>query len=292
MIIAKLMGGLGNQMFQYAAARSISWRHGTALKIDLSYFEGNQTGNSPRKYELDKYCITAEKASRWESITMSGRCRTGLVSTLAQKYQEVAGYTVFRERSFNFEPQLLSVPDNVYLEGYWQSERYFEDIREIIRDEFTVKTPLIDKNLELANEIKAVNAVSIHIRRGDYVLDEKTREFHGICSLEYYLQAEDRVSQILDNPHFFVFSDDPKWVADNLKLRNPARYVSHNGSIAHEDLRLMSLCRHHVIANSSFSWWGAWLSNSPDKLVIAPKRWFNEPLHDTRDLIPSGWQRL
>lgn len=292
MIIVKLMGGLGNQMFQYAAARSISWRHGTSLKLDLSFLEGDQAGNTPRKYELGNYCITAEKASRWETITMSGRGRTRLESTIVLKYQEVAGHTVFRERSFNFDPQLFAVPDNVYLEGYWQSERYFTDIREIIRKEFTVKTPLIDKNMELANEIKAVNAVSIHIRRGDYVLNEKTREFHGICNLEYYLQAEEMVAQTLVNPHFFVFSDDPKWVADNLKLRHPARYVSHNDSIAHEDLRLMSLCRHHVIANSSFSWWGAWLSNNPDKLVIAPKRWFNDPLLDTRDLIPSDWQRL
>lgn len=292
MIIVKLVGGLGNQMFQYAAARSISWRHGTSLKLDLSFLEGDQTGNTPRKYELDNYCITAEKASRWETITMSGRGKTGLGTTIAQKYQAVVDYAVFRERSFNFDPQLFAVPDNVYLEGYWQSERYFADIREIIRNEFTVKTPLIDGNMELANEIKAVNAVSIHVRRGDYVLDEKTRNFHGICNLEYYLKAEDRVAQTLVNPHFFVFSDDPKWVKDNLKLRHPVRYVSHKGSIAHEDLRLMSLCSHHVIANSSFSWWGAWLSNNPDKLVVAPERWFNDPSINTSDLIPSDWQRL
>lgn len=293
MIIVKLMGGLGNQMFQYAAARSLSWRHGTVLKLDLSFLEGDQSGDTPRIYKLDHFYITAEKASRWEVSTMSGRGNAFLPTAFARFFQKnAADHANYREKSFHYDPQLLDQPDNVYLEGYWQSERYFTDIREVIRKDFTVKTPLTDKNRKLADEIQAVNSVSLHVRRGDYVMDEKTIAKHGVCSLEYYLRAEDRVAEIQADPHFFVFSDDPEWVADNLKLRHPARYVSHNGSMAHEDLRLMSLCRHHVIANSSFSWWGAWLSTGTDKLVIAPDRWFNDPSINTRDLIPYEWQRL
>jgi len=293
MIIVKLMGGLGNQMFQYAAARSLALRHGTALKLDLSFLEGNQAGDTARTYKLDCFCIAAERASRREARTMSGRSNAFLATTFARLFQKkAADLADYHEKSFHFDLQLLTQPDNVYVEGYWQSELYFVDISEIIRQDFTLRTPLTDKNRELADEIRAVNSVSLHVRRGDYVLCEKIRAKHGISSLEYYMRAEDRVAQTQERPHFFVFSDDPKWVADNLKLRHPARYVSHNGSMAHEDLILMSLCRHHVIANSSFSWWGAWLSTGTDKLVIAPDRWFNDPSINTSDLIPSDWQRL
>lgn len=292
MILVKLMGGLGNQMFQYAAARSLCRRHGTSLKLDLSFLESDQAGNTSRTFELDHFCITAEKATRWEISTMSGKSKTVLETVLARIFQRLSGNTGYREKQFQFDPQVLTLPDNVYLEGYWQSECYFSDIDEIIRNELTVRSPLLDKNLELAEEILAVNAVSLHVRRGDYVMDEKTRAAHGVCDLDYYLRAEDRVAKSIENPHYFVFSDDPEWAAENLKLRHPVRYVNHNGSMAHEDLRLMSLCRHHVIANSSFSWWGAWLSTSPDKLVIAPDRWFNDLTIDTSGLIPSRWQRL
>jgi hypothetical protein len=292
MIIVKLMGGVGNQMFQYAAAKCLSWRHGTALKLDLSFLEGYQTGNTPRTFELDHFCITVVKATRWEINTMSGTGKTCLETAVARVLQKFAGHICYHEKSFHYDPQLLTLSDNVYLDGYWQSERYFADIKDIIRKELTVTSPLTGKNQELAEEIRTVNAVSMHVRRGDYVMDNKTNVMHGVCDLDYYQRAENRVVQSLEDPHFFVFSDDPEWVAENIKLRCPTRYVSHNVGRAHEDLRLMSLCRHHVIANSSFSWWGAWLSSNPDKLVIAPDRWFNDPSIDTGDLIPSDWQRL
>lgn len=293
MIIVKLMGGMGNQMFQYAAARSLSWRHGTALKLDLSFLEGEQAGNTLRTFELDRFCITAEKASRWEISTLSdSKGRAGLEATFVKIFQRLTGHTSYRERWFHYDPNLMTLPDNAYLEGYWQSERYFADIREIIRNEFTLKAPLAGKNLELSDEIQSVNAVSLHVRRGDYVMDKKTCEMHGFCDLDYYRKAEAKILQTLKDPCFFVFSDDPEWVAKNLKFRGPAIYISHNGSMPHEDLRLMSHCRHHVIANSSFSWWGAWLSTGPEKLVIAPERWFNEPSINTSDLIPPGWYRL
>lgn len=292
MIIVKLMGGMGNQMFQYAAARYLAWRHNTVLKLDISFLEGDQQGNTTRKFELDHFSITAEKTSRWENVAMSGRGRSGLETVIARVIQKVAGYSGYREKWYHFDPSLLMLPDNVYLEGYWQTERYFTEISNIIRKEFTVNTPLTGKNQELSDEIRAVNAVAMHIRRGDYVTNEKISAKHCVCDLEYYLRAEDRIAQAVEDPCFYLFSDDPEWVADNLKLNHPVRYVSNNISLACEDLRLMSLCKYHVIANSSFSWWGAWLSVSPDKLVIAPVRWFNDPSINTGDLIPRNWVRL
>lgn len=293
MIIVKLMGGLGNQMFQYAAARCLSKRHGTQLKLDVSFFEGEQSGNTKRRFELDNLCITAAKASRWEVITQRNcKFENQLENALVSLYQRVVGHTVYCEKSFNYDHQLLTLPDNVYLEGYWQSEHYFAEIKEVIRKEFSVRTPLTGRNRELAEEIRSVNAVSLHVRRGDYVLDAKTSAMHEVCDLGYYRRAEERVVQTLKHPHFFIFSDDPEWAEENLKLGGAVVYVSHNVDEAHEDLRLMSLCRHHIIANSSFSWWGAWLAPLPYKLVIAPKRWFRDPVIDTSDLIPSSWLRI
>ena len=289
MIIVKLMGGLGNQMFQYAAARRLAWRHATALKLDLSFFEGDQQGNTPRTFALDQFRITAMKASTLEIGAMCDK----VPSPLARIFCRHIRYAWYREKCFHFDPQLLILPDNQCIEGYWQSSRYFADISDIIRDEFTVTRPLTGENRKLADEIKSAESIAVHVRRGDYVQNENTRMFHGVCDIDYYLKAEELLAQRLTAPRFFVFSDDPDWAVDNLRLNHPASYVNHNGSDqAHEDLRLMSMCRHHIIANSSFSWWGAWLSNSHDKMVVAPKRWFSDTSIDTNDLIPPEWFRI
>jgi len=292
MIIVNLMGGLGNQMFQYAAGRSLSLRHQTALKLDLSFLEGDQTGNTPRTFELDRFNISAQKASPREVSQMSGR-QLPVRDRLRNRFFK-AGIkgTLFREKQFNVHPEFFLLPDNVYLDGYWQSESYFLEYNEILREEFTLKTPLSGRCLGLADEIQSVNAVSMHIRRGDYVSDPITRAAHHVCDLDYYRRAEEEISKSVRAPHFFVFSDDPDWVAANLKLRYPTRFVSHNQGMAHKDLRLMSLCRHHILANSSFSWWGAWLNPRPDKIVCSPGKWFNEWQADTSDLIPDAWLRI
>lgn len=296
MIIVKLMGGLGNQMFQYAAARRLAYRHKTELKLDLSFLESSQSGYVHRPYDLCHLNINAAIASHREVAEITGRCNN-LLETILVYLRHTTGLArlsrnIYLERHFNFDPKVLDLPDNIYLEGYWQSELYFKDIEETVRNEFSFSFPQSAVCQGVAEDIQSVNAVSLHVRRCDYVMDEKTREKHGVCDLSYYLRAEGRITTILNDPYFFVFSDDPEWVADNMKLRHPVRYVSHNSIAAHEDLYLMSLCRHHIIANSSFSWWGAWLNPRPDKIVIAPSYWFNDPAIDTRDLIPVSWQRI
>lgn len=290
MVITKLIGGLGNQMFQYAVARRIACYAGVPVKLDLSGFQ-----NYPlRSYALDCFNVKAELASEAEVarfVERPGRWKRMATRILGTKGDLPPG--MIKERSFRFDPELLSLEGDIYLDGYWQSEKYFREIEGCIRDEFTVKSDPEGLNRELAEMIKEVDAVSVHVRRGDYVSDPVTSAWHGTCSPRYYEQAAALIARTVRNPHFFVFSDDPAWAEQNIHLGYSSVHVKHNGPDRHfEDLRLMSSCRHHVIANSSFSWWGAWLGRSPGKIVIAPSRWFNTEEMDTSDLIPDTWIKL
>ena len=202
-------------------------------------------------------------------------------------------WPIYREPHFQFDPALLELRAPVYLDGYWQSERYFSSIAVLLRQELTAKAPLDPKNEALARSIDAVNAVSLHVRRGDYVDNPATTRFHGVCSLDYYQRAIDYISLRVEAPHLFVFSDDPQWTRANLRYAAATTFVDANPpDRGYRDMGLMARCRHHIIANSSFSWWGAWLNPSCEKIVIAPDRWFSAARNDTRDLIPPGWVRL
>ena len=162
-----------------------------------------------------------------------------------------------------------------------------------MREEFSFKQPATGRNLEAAAEIGACNAVSLHVRRGDYAADPVVMAMHGVCSLDYYARAVEYVLERVSKPVFFLFSDDPDWVRDHLKVRGSMRVVDQNGpDSGSEDLRLMVQCKHHIIANSTFSWWGAWLNANPDKLVIAPKRWFADGSLNTSDLLPTNWVKM
>ena len=198
-----------------------------------------------------------------------------------------------REKRFSFDEGILRLPDNVYIKGNWQSEKYFRDIESLIRRDFVIGVPPSDKSGKLARTIASVNSVSVHFRRGDYASDPKINAIHGVLDLAYYHRSFDLISKKVQNPHLFAFSDDPAWVAENVRTSLPLTLVaSVTDGLVHEDLRLMSLCKHHIVANSSFSWWGAWLSPNPDKIVMAPKRWFNSPDFDTRDLLPENWVQV
>jgi len=296
--MVKVMGGLGNQMFQYAAARRLALARGSALKLDLSfYLDGVQAGDHLRSFQLCHLNIAAEPASREEVAGFCARARQPskiAALELVRKLRRGApGPRLHVERHFHFDPAVLRLSDDCYLDGYWQSEKYFAEVQEAIRAEFAPREPLTGKSLELAETIRSVNAVSVHVRRGDYVSAPAISAMHGSCSLDYYQGAVARLATALPAPHFFIFSDDPDWVREHLKLPYAMTLVAHNGpDEVCQDLRLMSLCRHHIIANSSLSWWGAWLSGHPGKSVIAPKRWFNDPSKRTGDLLPAGWIRL
>jgi hypothetical protein len=162
-----------------------------------------------------------------------------------------------------------------------------------VRREFCLRDAATGRNAQLAARIASCTAVSLHIRRGDYVSNPTHNAMHGVCGLDYYRRAVQHIGKHVDEPVFFLFSDDPAWVAENLKIDASTVLVDHNGpDTPCEDLRLMSRCAHHVIANSSFSWWGAWLNSSSKKRIVAPTPWFQDPSIDTRDLIPEGWVTL
>lgn len=287
MVVVKLMGGLGNQMFQYACGRRIALANSVQLKLDTS----DVTGKSGRAYGLCHLNISAEIASgaeighfRKSDLIRKTLYRAHLIRT---PYRE---HNVVRERFFHFDERIPSLSDDTYLEGYWQSERYFSDIKDVIRREFTFKHEPDSQNERMAQEILHTNAVSVHVRRGDYVSDPTINKIHGTCSTEYYRQAVKLIADNVRQPHFFVFSDDQEWVKSNLLLDYQVTYVTHNShNRSFEDLRLISQCKHHIIANSSFGWWGAWLNQNPKKIVIAPARWFNQCKADTRDLLPESW---
>ena len=291
MIIVRIMGGLGNQMFQYAAGRRLAATHNTILKLDISDF---------KDYNLHDYCLPVFKIQELLATPEETKLfKEPESSSLKKIFKKIwgcpnkLGITHIRENQYHFDPKILTMHDTVYLDGYWQSERYFSNITDIIRAEFTVKFPQTGKNMELAQQITSCESVSLHVRRGDYVTDEKTKTIHGTCDLDYYARCIERLSEKVHRPCFFIFSDDPEWTERNLKIPHPVTFIAHNGPKKnYEDLRLMSQCRHHIIANSSFSWWGAWLGQHQDTIVYAPKRWFNSPSFHTQDLVPEAWARI
>ncbi len=201
--------------------------------------------------------------------------------------------TVVQERYFHFDPEVLEHIGSVYLSGYWQSYRYFDNIASILRREFSVRSRQMGDNLAMAQLIASTQSVSLHVRRGDYVSCSLAMRRHGVCPLEYYDAAIRIMADRMNSPHFFIFSDDIPWVQTHIQLQYPCTYVTHNGvANDYEDLRLMSQCKSHIIANSTFGWWGAWLSQAPEKIVIAPRSWFAGLDYNTGDLIPSSWLRL
>lgn len=287
MITVRLNGGMGNQMFQFAACHALALRLGTDCKVDLSTFR-----RSIRKYELDNFARAPQVANNNELPLASKLAQRGMPATVADAIGRIlAGKSMFEERfPFRFDERFLDIHDGSYLIGYFQSEKYFENFSTEIRNFFTFKHPLSAASKEILDQMGGPSSVSVHVRRGDYISVPKTNKIHGTCSLEYYQAAFRIISERLKAPRLFVFSDDPTWAKENIKLPAKTVYVDHAGNRpAHEDMQLMSNCRHHIIANSSFSWWAAWLNPSPRKLVIAPRRWVNDASVELSDLFPQGW---
>lgn len=284
MIIARLNGGLGNQLFQYAAARRLSLKLSVPLKLDLAAFEDDKL----RVFELDEFNIEASIATQEEVRKFSSE---GITQKIIRKLGLETAF--IKEKHYHFDPQILNASDGSYLEGYWQSYRYFEDQSAVISEELTVKKPLSGENKTVSARMNSVNSICLHIRRGDYVSNTQTNQFHGTCSLEYYQQAVGQLVNKLNEAEIFVFSDDIPWAKQNLVFDLPMTFVDHNSAEnAYEDLRLMTTCKYFVIANSSFSWWGAWLAQYKAKEVYAPKLWFADQSINTQDLIPPGWHRV
>jgi hypothetical protein len=285
MVIVRLMGGLGNQLFQYAAGRALAHRHGVALKLDLASFATNPL----RRYALGAFDIaaaiaTAEEAARLYSPSLAGRVRRRLERLLPT-----------HRRRYYLEPRArrhmgpVPLGSDVYLHGYWQTEKHFEPIAPLLRRELTLRHREAFEQRPLVRAVEGDDSVSVHVRRGDYVGTPRSAALHGTCPAEYYRAALDAVEARVPRPRLFVFSDDPGRARAELDLGHPATHVSGGGLSDAEELVLMSRCRHHVIANSSFSWWGAWLDARPGGIVVAPRRWFADPSRQPHDLLPPAW---
>ncbi len=296
MINVFVFGGLGNQMFQYAAARALADQLEVKVCIDQSLLNIHSKNITPRHYELDLFFL-----KHHEKITSSEK-----MSFLFHKIYPKIRHTIFGKKianhyklyeekdAFNFDSNFLSLQDNTLLLGYFQSEKYFASFQDIVRKCFIFKKRLSGENAKVADKIKSSNAVSIHIRRGDYVSNKKSANTYASVSSEYYEKAIKRIREQIGNPVFFVFSDDPEEAKKIISFPGTVYVDWNKGQESYIDMQLMSLCKHNIIANSSFSWWGAWLNENKEKLVIAPANWFRDENmnNQTQDLIPEKWIRM
>lgn len=292
MIIVKLSGGLGNQMFQYAYGRSLAQRIGTELKLDLSHFRIQPVNNKNhvfRNYDLDILNVQETFATEAEVFALSRRFKNGF---LEKAWNKIFGKkkTYLLEPHFHFSPVAYNAPDNIYVDGYWQTEKYFSEIEGIIRTEFSFKNEMGATAKELFEKIKQTNSVCINVRRGDFV----TNSFHGSYGVDYFQKANEIIDNKLSNYTYFIFSDEIEWCEENLKFDAPTVFVSHKlaGNKFQDYLRLMAACKNFIIPNSSFAWWAVWLNQNNDKIVIAPKEWFSDSSINTNDLVPSDWIRI
>lgn len=294
MIILRLRGGLGNQLFQFAAGSALAQRHGVELKLDLYYYKKHPF----RTFDLPNFNIDFKEAAREEVHRFTG---ANPIRRFLNKYENYFHCPkVCAQPHYHFYEDFFELPSDIYLTGYWQSEKYFLNIQDQVRSWYSVKGPLDQKTIALIADMKASNSVSLHVRRGDY----SGNSIFGFVPLDYYRIAIDQIQRELGDAKFFVFSDDVGWCKQNLSVPS-AIFVEHNvGKNSFRDMVLMSNCKHNIIANSTFSWWGAWLNSNSAKKVFAPKVWFQKAYNEnpagvyparyynTKDLIPAEWMRL
>jgi tellurite resistance-related uncharacterized protein len=284
-------GGLGNQFFEYAFGRALSVRTGGELILD----DWEVRGGRSRPLQLHHFNTKARFTNRFENIMcrLVDSKRLRIPARILQTIAPGLLPTVVRRKKHGFDPEVFEIKGSVFLDGWWQSELYFRDHRELILSELSFREPPNTVNQQWLDQIHATEAVCVHVRRGDYVSDPYILENVGLCGMEYYQAALDLIRQRVSSPTFFVFSDDPAWTRQNLPVPEPHHFISHNCGVSDwEDLRLMSACKHFVIANSTFSWWGAWLCTHSQKTVIAPKRWFAAARLSTKDVLPEDWITL
>ena len=279
-------------MFQYAFARRLAHKHGTELKFDMGFFVDQDESNPNhvvRYYDLDIFNVTGTAATSDEISRLATRTGNDLAERMLNKLLGPKSSHV-REPHFHFSEAAYNSPDNVYLDGYWQSERYFADCEDLIRSDFTFKEDLAPNARQLLNEIESTDSVCVNVRRGDFV----TNPFHGTMGQEYYRQGEAIVKQRTPSPTIYVFSDEVEWCESNLKFDAPTVYVSHDfaGPKFQDYLRLMAACKHFIIPNSSFAWWAVCFNRNADRTVVAPAQWFSDPTWDPKDLIPADWIRI
>ncbi|WP_461505816.1 alpha-1,2-fucosyltransferase [Rhodopirellula baltica] len=276
-----ISGGLGNQMLQYAAGRALSIHHDCSLQLDLKFYSSKRH----RSYELDAFPIQAHRS-----------IKPSFFSQILSKIQsEPKHVPTYQEQSKRFDPAFFNTEPPVKIRGYFFSEKYFSPYADQIRTELTPPIPPDQPARDMAIRLKECVSTSLHVRRGDYVTNANARQRFWSCTSEYFEAAIERLPT---DSTVFVFSDDIEWAKQNIRSSRTTVYVNDELKQAGSpetglrDLWLMTHAKSHIIANSSFSWWGAWLANSEANLTIAPKKWFNDPEIDDSDIVPASWHRI
>lgn len=282
MIVIKFMGGLGNQMFQYALYRKLKTL-GRDVSADLSFYRQQDS----IKFGLDFFKLDIREANKRQIGKYSGNGKD-VASIIKRKMGFYSRYYFQEDFEVHFQPEIFDIHDG-YLEGYWQTEKYFSDIRDVLTKDFVFSGLTMEQPKEILRDIKENESVSIHVRRGDYLKGRAKELYGGLCDISYYENAIAYIRSKRNNPKFFFFSDDISWVKENLRIAD-AVYIDSACSDQYTDMFLMTQCDDNIIANSSFSWWGAWLNENREKLVVSPNKWFN--LHVAPDVICEDWIKL
>jgi hypothetical protein len=284
MVVVKIFGGLGNQMFQYAVARSISINLQAKLILDTSYYQPNFEQN----YGLSVFNINAEVVNS----TPENNNKNSINLSHYQHNDRTKDYHHLKEKSFRFDSSLFNISGNIYLDGYFQSEKYFMTNRHNIYTDFSLREELDSTNRSIVSDMESCNSVSIHVRRGDYLI-ESIKNILSICDVKYYKKAVDIIYRDIKNPVFYVFSDDIDWAKRNLSFIQNTYFININfKEESYKDMILMSKCKHNIISNSTFSWWAAWLNDNPNKMIISPIMWFNPKSRNSKndqDIRPASW---
>lgn len=294
MVVTRLVGGLGNQLFQYAAGLNLARLNKVSLKLDTTDFDTYRL----HAYSLDHFNIDASIAEpkdlkRFRRTRVSA-IRRRLAVEERPGVRRHRGDTWVSEVSMEYDPEILSVKGNVYLDGYWQSEKYFLRIQDALRRELTIIPAPSSENREMAARIRHSSSVSVHVRLGDFASDPLTKAVHGLLEPQYYIDASRHLLGLYPDIHFFLFSDAPREALTRAALPPERTTIVdlNSAETSYEDLRLMALCDHHIVANSTFSWWGAWLGTNPEGISIAPVKWFADETRNSRDIVPERWLRL
>ncbi len=303
MIITWLNGGLGNQMFQYAAGLALAHQRRTVLKLDVSWFRHYDEFEAHNIYGLHCFNIleqfaTADEITRLcgRPLTFAERCALPVARRLRLN-DYVARHTATGQlhdaKSFHFYPEFFDLPDNTMISGWWQSEKFFAPVADHIRLHFSFRFPPLPAVAEMAARIRSGPSAAVHFRRGDYTRNQTFNQKIGVIGPAYYDRAIQLLRERSPDATLYIFSDDIDAIEREYRVPGPHVFVR---AVHHwhpwDKIRLMSLCDHIAIANSTFSWWAAWLNPSPTKLVIAPDPWFANSIHNSSDVVPDSWTRL
>lgn len=294
MVTSKLISGLGNQLFQYAIGRQLSLDRNTGLKLDTSFF-GSQ---NLRSYKLDYFNVKASVATDEEiadclDIYSSKSLYAKIYRRIEAKQPKYKRHLFREEQWWVYEPELFKVPTDVYIDGYWQHYKYFMNLNPQVLDEITLKNKPSAEVEQVINEVSYNSSVAVHVRRGDYITDPEAYNFMGVMPISYYTEAIRLMRAKVVNPRFYFFSDDLDWVRENLLTAEDMHVVDIKDGRDYIDLDIMSKCAHNIIANSSFSWWGAFLNKNPSKIVIAPAQWVVPPDVNARiELVFPSWIKI